>query len=135
MIGWTNSTKQKVNVWVFKKLIIMKLYTILFFYFLFVFEGAQDSLIFNNLVVLPVNEVESQGKTGTCWSYSTLSFLESELMRMGRGEYDLSEMFVARNVYLEKADNFVRRHGKTNFGEGSLSHDLINTINSSIQIN
>ena len=90
---------------------------------------AQDSLTFKNLIVLDVNSVESQGKTGTCWSYATASFLESELMRMGRGEHDLSEMFVARNVYLEKANNFVRRHGKTNFGEGSLSHDLINTIN------
>lgn len=91
--------------------------------------NAQDSLTFKNLIVLDVNSVESQGKTGTCWSYATASFLESELMRMGRGEYDLSEMFVARNVYVEKANNFVRRHGKTNFSEGSLSHDLINTIN------
>ncbi|MAQ31946.1 MAG: aminopeptidase [Flavobacteriales bacterium] len=89
---------------------------------------AQDSLVFSNIITLDVNNVESQGKTGTCWSYATASFLESELIRMGKGQYDLSEMFVARNVYLEKADNFVRRHGKTNFGEGSLSHDLINTI-------
>ena len=100
-------------------------------YILYIFASlaiAQDSITFNPLVVLDVNPIESQGKTGTCWSYATVSFLESELMRLGKGEYDLSEMFVARNVYLEKADNFVRRHGKTNFGEGSLSHDLINTI-------
>ena len=97
--------------------------------FSFSFLNAQDSLHFNNLIRLDVNPVKSQGKTGTCWSYATASFLESELMRMGKGEYDLSEMFVARNVYIEKADNYVRRHGKTNFGEGSLSHDLINTIN------
>ena len=101
------------------------------FYFLFLVPfwlSSQDSLTFNNIVNLSVNDVESQGKTGTCWSYATASFLESELIRVGKGKYDLSEMFVARNVYLEKADNFVRRHGKTNFGEGSLSHDLINTI-------
>ena len=97
---------------------------------LFSFLNAQeDSLIFKNIITLTVNDVESQGKTGTCWSYATASFLESELVRMGKGEYNLSEMFVARNVYLEKAENYVRRHGKTNFGEGSLSHDLINTIN------
>ena len=107
----------------------MKLNTILFCYFIFLILGAQDSLTFNNIITLPANEVESQGKTGTCWSYATGSFLESELIRLGKGEHDLSEMFVARNVYLEKADNFVRRHGKTNFSEGSLSHDLINTIN------
>ncbi len=104
-------------------------YTILFSFFLFSFLNAQDSLVFKNLIILDVNDVESQGRTGTCWSYATTSFLESELIRMGRGRYNLSEMFVARNVYLEKAENFFRRHGKTNFGEGSLSHDLINTIN------
>ena len=71
--------------------------TIAFFSFLL---NAQDSLTFKNLIVLDVNSVESQGKTGTCWSYATASFLESELMRMGRGEYDLSEMFVARNLSL-----------------------------------
>ena len=91
-------------------------------------NGQEDSLIFKNVITIPVNDVESQGKTGTCWSYATGSYLESELIRMGKGEYNLSEMFVARNVYIEKAENFVRRHGKTNFGEGSLSHDLINTI-------
>ena len=94
----------------------------------FSYLNAQDSLVFKNIINLDTNPVESQGKTGTCWSYATASFLESELIRLGKGNYDLSEMFVARNVYLEKADNFVRRHGKTNFGEGSLSHDLINTV-------
>ncbi len=89
---------------------------------------AQDSLIFTNIITIDVNSVESQGKTGTCWSYATASFLESELIRMGKGTYNLSEMYVARNVYVEKAENYFRRHGKTNFGEGSLSHDLINTI-------
>tara|TARA_Y100001968_G_scaffold330052_1_gene380867 strand:+ start:1854 stop:2927 length:1074 start_codon:yes stop_codon:yes gene_type:complete len=105
-------------------------YFVLLSGFLLSFLHAQDldSLTFTNIITLNVNDVESQGKTGTCWSYATASFLESELMRMGKGRYDLSEMFVARNVYLEKADNFVRRHGKTNFSEGSLSHDLINTI-------
>ena len=97
--------------------------------FPFLIFSQQDSLLFNNIITIETNNVESQGKTGTCWSYATASFLESELIRTGKGSYDLSEMFVARNVYLEKADNFVRRHGKTNFGEGSLSHDLINTIN------
>ena len=107
----------------------MRLNIVVFVYFILCFLGAQDSLIFNNIINIACNPVESQGRTGTCWSYATASFLESELIREGRGEINLSEMFVARNVYLEKADNYIRRHGKTNFGEGSLSHDLINTIN------
>ena len=89
---------------------------------------AQDSLQFVKIVQWDANPIESQGKTGTCWSFSTTSFLESELIRMGKGTHNLSEMFIARQTYLDKADNYVRRHGKTQFGEGSLGHDLINAI-------
>ncbi|MBL7774998.1 MAG: aminopeptidase, partial [Saprospiraceae bacterium] len=48
---------------------------------------------------LPATAVKSQGNTGTCWSFSTTSFLESELIRMGKGTHDLSEMFTVRNIY------------------------------------
>jgi len=89
---------------------------------------AQDSLRFQPIVNWNSNPVESQGRTGTCWSYSTSSFLESELIRTGNGTHNLSEIFIARQVYLTKADNYVRRHGKTQFGEGSLGHDLLNAV-------
>lgn len=90
--------------------------------------NAQDTLKFQKIVQWDANPVESQGRTGTCWSFSTASFLESELIRLGKGTHNLSEIFVARQVYLNKADNYVRRHGKTQFGEGSLGHDLLNAI-------
>ena len=70
--------------------------------------------------------VKSQGNTGTCWSFATASFLESEIIRKGKGYHDLSEMYVVRNVYKDKAKNYVLRQGKANFSQGSLSHDLIN---------
>ena len=92
------------------------------------FTYAQDSLSFQSIVQWEANPVESQGKTGTCWSFSTASFLESELIRTGKGTHNLSEIFIARQVYLSKADNYVRRHGKTQFGEGSLGHDLLNAV-------
>ena len=92
------------------------------------FAYAQDSLSFHKIIQWDANPVESQGKTGTCWSFSTASFLESELIRMGKGTHNLSEIFIARQVYLSKADNYVRRHGKTQFGEGSLGHDLLNAV-------
>lgn len=69
--------------------------------------------------------VKNQQKTGTCWSFSTVSFLESELLRMGKPEYDLSEMYIVRNIYSDKARNYVLRQGKANFSEGSLAHDVI----------
>lgn len=78
---------------------------------------------------LPTTDVKSQGTTGTCWSFATTSFIESELIRTGMGHHDLSEMFVVKNVYLDKAYNFIRRHGKTNFGEGALAHDFIRAAN------
>lgn len=63
--------------------------------------------------------VQNQGQTGTCWSFSGLSFFESELLRTGKGKnLNLSEMFVVRKMYPLKAANYVRMHGKANFGEG-----------------
>jgi bleomycin hydrolase len=73
--------------------------------------------------------VQNQNITGTCWSFSSLSFLESEIIRLGKGkEFNLSEMFVARKAYTLKADNFLRMHGKTNFGEGGGFPDAINVL-------
>jgi len=72
--------------------------------------------------------VKNQQKTGTCWSYSTTSYVESELIRLGKGEHDLSEMYVVRQIYMDKAMNYMRRQGKAQFSQGSLSHDVITSI-------
>lgn len=72
--------------------------------------------------------VQSQDRTGSCWCFSTNSFLESELIRRGKGTHLLSEMFVVKNIYREKAQNYVLRQGKANFGEGALAHDYINAV-------
>lgn len=72
--------------------------------------------------------VKSQDSTGTCWSFATTSFLEAELIRLGRREFNLSEMFIVKNIYREKAMNYVLRQGKANFGEGALAHDYINAV-------
>ncbi|MEO1260777.1 MAG: C1 family peptidase [Bacteroidota bacterium] len=72
--------------------------------------------------------VKSQGNTGTCWSFATSSFLESELMRMGKPEYDLSEMYFVRTIYQDKAKNYLLRQGKAQFSQGGLSHDVINAF-------
>ena len=74
--------------------------------------------------------VKSQARTGTCWSFATSSFIESELIRMGHSDANLSEMFVVRNIYKDKARNYVLRQGKANFSQGSLSHDLIRIMKS-----
>lgn len=74
---------------------------------------------FTTIKNLDAYDVQNQGMTGTCWSFSGLSFLESELLRSGKGQgLNLSEMFVVRKMYPLKAANYVRMHGKANFGEG-----------------
>lgn len=72
--------------------------------------------------------VKNQNKTGTCWCFATVSFLESELLRMGKGEYDLSEMFIVRNNYEDRIfDNYLRR-GNGNINPGSIAHMAINQM-------
>ena len=73
---------------------------------------------------LPATSVKDQHRTGTCWSFAAISFIESELIRTGKGEFDLSEMYFVRKAYEMKADKYVRMHGKTNFGNGGLAMDV-----------
>jgi len=73
---------------------------------------------------IPTTGVRNQNRSGTCWSFSTNSFLETELIRTGKGEIDLSEMFVVWNTYSEKAQRTVRWHGNLNFGGGGAFHDV-----------
>lgn len=75
-------------------------------------------------------DVKSQDSTGTCWSFATASFIESELIRREKGQHNLSEMFIVKNIYRDKARNFVLRQGKANFSQGALAHDFINSAHS-----
>jgi bleomycin hydrolase len=85
--------------------------------------SAYKFSVTNNIETTPV---KSQGMTGTCWSFSSLSFFESEIIRKGKQKgYNLSEMFVARLCYPLKAENYVRMHGKAQFGEGGEFHDAV----------
>ncbi len=75
-----------------------------------------------------VTDVKNQFKSGTCWVYSANSFFESELLRMGKPPVDLSEMYVVRAGYIDRAENYVRRQGATAFGQGAETHDAINLV-------
>ncbi|WP_099464707.1 C1 family peptidase [Parabacteroides provencensis] len=77
---------------------------------------------FTEVVKLPATPVKNQASTGTCWCFATTSFLESELLRMGKGTYDLSEMFIVRQKYMNQLQDNYLREGKGNIGQGSLSH-------------
>ena len=77
---------------------------------------------------LEATEVQNQAHSGTCWTFSSLSFFESELLRMGKPKVNLSEMFIVRNAYPDKADKYVRMHGLINFGSGGAFHDVAYVI-------
>jgi bleomycin hydrolase len=72
--------------------------------------------------------VKNQSNTGTCWSFSTTSLLESTVMKGGFGEFDLSEMYTVRNIYTEKAKNYILRQGNAQFGAGGLGHDVTRAL-------
>ena len=79
---------------------------------------------FTDVKRLPATSVKSQDRAGTCWSWSTISFLESEIMRMGRDSVNLSPMYVVWNTYHGKADKYVRMNGHMNFAQGGASADV-----------
>ena len=83
---------------------------------------------FTTKKLIGATSVKNQNKSSTCWIYSTHSFLESELIRMGKPPVDLSEMFVARAGYLDRADLYMRRQGNTAFGQGAENGDVMNLI-------
>lgn len=74
---------------------------------------------------IPALAVENQGNTGTCWSFSATSFLESEWLRKDKNALDLSEMYWVRKIYAEKAEKYIRHNGTCHFSQGGLAHDLI----------
>jgi bleomycin hydrolase len=74
------------------------------------------------------SDVKNQNKSGTCWSFSTNSFLESEIERLGKGKVDLSEMYIVRKAYELKAIHYVRLMGKTQLGPGGEPHDVIDMV-------
>ncbi len=91
------------------------------------FSGYSQKYEFQNVKDISTCPVVSQGQSGTCWSFSTTSFLEAEIIRTTGKHIDLSEMYNVRNTYPKKAWNYVMRQGHAQFGEGGLAHDVINS--------
>jgi aminopeptidase C len=74
---------------------------------------------------LKITPVKNQSRSGTCWSFSGVGLIEAELLRTGKGEYDLSEMFVVNKSYSDKADKYVRLHGFLNYAQGGSFEDVL----------
>ena len=86
----------------------------------------EEKFVFTEIARVPTTPVKNQQRTGTCWSFATTSFIETELLRTGQPAHDLSEMYFARHAYIEKANLYVRYQGMANFGPGGQAHDVMN---------
>lgn len=92
------------------------------------FAGGNENADFSVEHNVESTPVKDQYKTNTCWSFSSISFLESELMRKGKGIHDLSEMFIVRYTYAQKAEKYIRMHGSINFAGGGAANDATDVI-------
>lgn len=79
---------------------------------------------FTDIKRMPTTCVKSQDRAGTCWSWSTISFLETEMMRLGKDSVSLAPIYIVWNTYNEKAKKYVRMHGNMNFGQGGAAADV-----------
>ncbi|CAM3801596.1 aminopeptidase C [Sphingobacterium prati] len=91
-------------------------------------DNSKSGFTFTEVINLGNTSIKDQGSSGTCWSYSGNSFLESEMIRMGKQPVEISQIYTARNTYLDKARTYVRLHGGLSLGEGGQFHDVLNSF-------
>ena len=87
--------------------------------------NSSEGYTFTIVKEVKATPVKNQARSGTCWAYSGLSFFESELLRMGKPEYDLSEMWIVRHTYPAKAEKYMRLHGHLNLAAGGAFEDVL----------
>lgn len=93
-----------------------------------VYAKGQQHPDFTILHQVETTSVKDQQRTGTCWSFATISFLETEALRVHDKTLDLSDMFPVYFAYQQKAADYVRYHGTNNFSQGGQAHDVLNAI-------
>lgn len=89
-------------------------------------DNSKASFKFTDVINLENTSVKNQGSSGTCWSYAANSFIESEMVRMGKKPVEISQIYSARNTYIEKGRMYVRMHGAVTLGDGGALHDVMN---------
>jgi bleomycin hydrolase len=91
-------------------------------------KTSKEAFAFKTVVNAEATSIKNQGSSSTCWSYSANSFIESEMIRMGKKPVDIAEMFTVRNMYIDKAEAYVRMHGGMSYGQGGALHDPIDLM-------
>ena len=88
-------------------------------------KTPEEGFVFTTVKANPITSIKNQNRSSTCWSFSSLGFLEAELLRTGKGEFDLSEMFVVHKTMEDRAINYVRYHGDSSFSPGGSFYDIV----------
>lgn len=88
-------------------------------------EKKDEGYVFTVKKELPITRIENQNNAGTCWCYSSMGFLEAELLRMGKGEYNFSEMYMVHRTYDDRAMAAIRTSGDVSFSQGGAFSDVI----------
>lgn len=88
-------------------------------------KTQEEGFVFTTVKENPITSIKNQNRSSTCWSFSSLGYLESELLRLGKGEFDLSEMFVVHKTMEDRAVNYVRYHGDSSFSPGGSFYDIV----------
>ena len=87
--------------------------------------AKNDTVQFTVVKANPITSNKDQKRSGTCWDYSSLGFFEAELLRLGKGTYDLCESFVAYHTYMDRAEKAIRMHGDVSFSQGGSFYDVL----------
>lgn len=88
-------------------------------------QQSNDTIQFTVVKEIPITSIKDQHRSGTCWSYSGLSFFEAELLRLGKGDFDLCESFVVSHTYMDRADRAIRTHGDVSYSNGGSFYDVL----------
>ena len=88
-------------------------------------KEKEEGFVFTTVKENPITSIKNQNRSSTCWSFSGVGFFESELLRMGKGEFDLSEMFIVHHTMQDRGENYVRYHGDASFSPGGSFYDFV----------
>jgi bleomycin hydrolase len=107
---------------------VKKIFLAVIFVFTSLVIYPQDAHQFTMIKEVKTTPVKNQAKSGTCWSFATTSFIETELLKKGFDELNLSEMYSVRRKLLLMAEKYIRYHGTSNFGDGGQAHDVLDAV-------
>ena len=88
-------------------------------------KKADEGFVFTTVKECPITSIKNQNRSSTCWSFSSVGYFEAELLRLGKGEFDLSEMFIVHHTMQERGENYVRYHGDASFSPGGSFYDIV----------